>query len=375
MDAAGSPYNGPGETTGAGMLVASFLPGLRMIRPVLAAACAVALLVPVAQAQAPYSRFDEAPVGQQDTAAEQTAWRSWSQRSAAALAATGQPRELAFAAVLRGLADVNPQQPDTDAPSQPVAPDAQVSAWRRDAAARAGNDVLANALLAYGADEATRLRAAQRWLGNDSQNLAPLLVRGGGVDALLADARVATRFELGMLEQVRWMQAALLRTPPTPAERAAFAEAGEFVPAEHAAITAMGLWAAVAFPGFDPLMQGCDVDALAANATRARDCRHIAGIMANGSDTQLGEMLGLALLERLATTQTERAEVQARRRSFDWRMLEWGRATAALPRDGAAQFVRLLADPSVRTEADLIARALQEAGIALEPPAGWRPPG
>ena len=374
MDTSGLPHHGIGDTTGAGMLVASFLPGLRMIRPILAAACAVALFVPVAQAQAPYSRFDEAPVAQQDTSADRTAWRSWSQRSAAALAATGQPRELAFAAVLRGLADANLEQPDTDAPSQPVTPDAQASAWRRDAAARAGNDVLANALLAYGADEATRLRAAQRWLGNDSQNLAPLLVRGGSVDALLADARVATRFELGMLEQVRWMQAALLRTPPTPAERTAFADAGEFVPTEHAAITAMGLWAAVAFPGLDPLMQGCDADALGANLAHARDCRHVAGIMANGSDTQLGEMLGLALLERLATTQAERADAQARRRSFDWRMFEWGRANAALPRDGAGQFVRFLADPSVRTEADLIARALQEAGIALEPPAGWQPP-
>ncbi|MGO3127166.1 MAG: hypothetical protein ACTIJY_03740 [Luteimonas sp.] len=345
-----------------------------MIRPVLAAACAVALLVPVAQAQAPYSRFDEAPVAQPDTALDQAAWRSWSARSAATLAATGQPRELAFAAVLRGLANANPEQPDTDAPSQPVPPDAQASAWRRDAAARAGNDVLANALLAYGADEATRLRAAQRWLGADPQNLAPLLVRGGSVDALLADARVATRFELGMLEQVRWMQAALLRTPPTPEERAAFAEAGEFVPAEYAAITAMGLWAAVAIPELQRLTRACDADALAASASRVRDCRHVSEIMATGSDTQLGEMLGLALLERLASTQAERADVQTRRRAFDWRMLEWGRANAALPRDGAGQFVRLLADPSIRTEADLITRMLQEAGIPLEPPAGWQPP-
>ncbi|VXB12949.1 conserved exported hypothetical protein [Luteimonas sp. 9C] len=345
-----------------------------MIRPVLAVACALALLVPVAHAQAPYARFDDAPVAQQQDTTADAAWRSWSHRSAAALAATGQPRELAFAAVLRGLADAPPEQADTDTPSQPATPDAQASAWRRDAAARAGSDVLANALLAYSADEATRLRAAQRWLGAEPQNLAPLLMRGGGVDALLADARVATRFELGMLDQVRWMQAALLRTPPTPAERIALAEAGDFVPTEQAAITAMGLWAAVAVPGLDPLMQGCTAEMAAANATRARDCRHVADLMADASDTQLGEMLGLALLERLATTQAERAGAQDRRRAFDWRMLEWGRANAALPRDGAGQFVRFLADPSVRTEADLTARALQAAGIPLDPPAGWQPP-
>jgi len=345
-----------------------------MIRFLLAAACALALWSPIALAQAPYADFDDAPAEQPEGAAAQAAWRSWSARSATALAETGRARELAFAALLRGLADADPEGPAAGS-AQPVAPDGDASAWRRDAAERAGNDALANALLAYGADEATRLRAAQRWLGADPQNLAPLLVRGGSVDALLADARVANRFDLGMLEQVRWMQAALLRTPPTPGERAALADADEFVPAEHAAITAMGLWAAVAFPALEPLMRGCDVDAAGENATRARDCRHVASLMANTSDTQLGRMLGLALLERLASTQAERADVQARRRIFDWRMLQWGRASATLPRDGAAQFARLLADPSVRTEADLIARALQEAGVPSEPPAGWQPPG
>ena len=45
-----------------------------------------------------------------------------------------------------------------------------------------------------------------------------------------------------------------------------------------------------------------------------------------------------------------------------------------LPRDGAGQFVRFLADPSIRTEVQLVERALQDAGVALAPPAGWQPP-
>ncbi|KPN17029.1 hypothetical protein AO715_02785 [Xanthomonas sp. Mitacek01] len=325
-------------------------------------------------AQAPYSRFGEAPAVQQETTGDPSAWVSWSERSAAALAASGQPRELAFAAVLRNLASAAPVDAENDTPSTPAAPDPQTAAWRRDAAARAGNDVLANTLLAYGSDEATRLRAAQRWLGPDPQNLAPLLMRGGNADVLLSDARTATRFDLGMLEQVRWMKAALLRTLPTASERAAFADAGDFVAEEHAAIQAMGLWAAVAIPGLQPLMEGCDVDALRTSTSRAQDCRHVARLMAEHSDTQLGTMIGLALSERTAQGAAERAEVQARRRTLDWRNLEWGRASMDLPRDGAPQLVRLLADPSIRTEADLVSRALQEAGVPLEPPAGWQPP-
>ena len=342
----------------------------------LTAMLVLALQAASADAQAPYARFGEDPPPQAtvDETAVRSAWQGWSQRSAAALAATRAPRELAFAALLRGLADAPPLDPDDDTPSRPATPDPQATAWRRDAAARAGDDVLANTLLAYGGDEATRLRAAQRWLGADPQNLAPLLMRGGSADALLSDARTATRFDLGMLEQVRWMQTALLRTPPTATERAALADDGDFVAEEHAAIQAMGLWAAVAIPGLQSLMDGCGADALRATPARIQDCRHVARLMAERSDTQLGTMIGLALLDRTAGNAAERADVQARRRTLDWRHLEWGRASMALPRDGAPQLVRLLADPAIRTESDLVTRALQEGGVPLEPPAGWQPP-
>lgn len=345
-----------------------------MIRFLLAAACALALSAPAASAQVPYARFDEAPASPAADDAANAAWRSWSARSAAALAATGQPRELAFAALLRGLTSQGSAMPGSDGPSQAGSGDAQAAAWRLDAAARAGEDTLANALLSYDRDAAIRIRAAQRWLGAEPRNLAPLLVRGGSVDALLADARGATRFDLGMLPQVRWMHAALLRTPPSAAERAAFAAAGEFVVTEHAAIQAMSLWGAVALPALQPLMTACDASALAGNPARARDCRHVGAVMADASDTMLGQLIGLALLDRLAETPGERADLQARRRTLDWRNLEWGRASAALPRDGAAQLVRLLADTSIASEPQLVERALGEAGIALEPPAGWRAP-
>lgn len=342
----------------------------RLLLPMLIAA----LAAPAVQAQAPYSRFDGAPAAPADDTAAQAAGQAWMRRSADALAATGQPRELALAAVLRDIVDRDGRMPDTDAPSRPAVASPQAAAWRRDAAARAGDDVLANALLTYGADEATRLRAAQRWLGSDARNLAPLLVRGGGADALLADARAATRFDHGMLDQVRWMQTALLRTPPTADERRTFADGDDFVPAEHAAIVAMSLWSAYAMPNIQPLLQACDPAAAGGDATRLRDCRHIGTVMADASDTRIGQLFGFAILRRIASTPADQAAVDARRRTYDWQMYEWGRVTEQAPRDGADRFVRDLADASIRDEHALIARALHEAGVAPEPPADWQAP-
>src|SRR3546814_9655462 len=70
----------------------------------------------------------------------------------------------------------------------------------------------------------------------------------------------------------------------------------------------------------------------------------------------------------------ERAEAQALRRRQDWQMIQWNRAATAQPDNGAAQFVRLLRDPAVLRERDLVERVLAEAGIPLEPPAGWEMP-
>ena len=338
------------------------------------------LLLPAAQAQAPYAGFDDsqAPASGAADAAADAAWAGYLQRSASALAATGQARDLAFAATLRGVSiDAGTAEVAGDVPSTAAPADPQAEAWREAAAQKAGADVLANVLLMQGdgvASTQRRVRAAQRWLAAEPQNLAPLLFRGGGSEALLADARGARTFDLHMLPQVRWMQAALLRHPPTAAERAAFAADGDYDPREHAAILAVSIWSAVAFPGLQSLMQDCAPEAARGDAARLRDCRHVAGVMAGASDTQLGRMLGLALLERTASTPAERADAQARQRIQHWQMLEWGRATAQLPRDGAAQYARLLADPSIDNELALVERALQEAGIPATPPAHWQPP-
>ncbi len=311
--------------------------------------------------------------------AAEAASQAYYTRVANALAAKGQPRQLAFAATLRQIATLPPAQaaqPGGDAPSQASPRDPLVAQWRSLASARAGKDVLANVLLMQAdtvADAAVRSEAARRWQQVEPGNLAPLLFAGMPVGSLLAEARSRSGFDLHFYDQVRWMQSALLAQPPTAAERAVLG--GEEAPIdEFAAIAASGIVAATAIPSLQPLVEGCRGAALSTTPTRRGDCAHVAALMADGSDTGIGSSVGLAMQAQLASNAAERAAVDARRRRFDWQMSQWGRVSAGQPRGGAAQFARLLRDPAIRTEQVLIERVLADAGVPLDPPAGWQMP-
>src|SRR5690606_9380576 len=131
-------------------------------------------------------------------------------------------------------------------------------------------------------------------------------------DALLAQARDATRADARMYEGVRWIMSAYQRHPPTTAEQAALAGGAPFHADEAAAITAMGLWAAVAMPGYATLVDACDANMLRAAPARRDDCRHAAGLLADRSGSIADEQAGLIMLRALASTPAERADVQAR---------------------------------------------------------------
>ena len=300
--------------------------------------------------------------------AAQRVWRNYQQRVAVLLAETGQPRDLALAAGLQDFASI-------DAEGQ-IPDNATTAAWRRAAAQNAGADVIANSMLMMGEDAGGALReaVARRWAQAEPDNIAPRLLLQDGAEIVLAQARDMRRFDLHMYDQVRWIQSALLRHPPSAAERAVLLGDGGGTVEEHAAISAMALWSAVAVPSLQPLTQACQESALRSAPARRADCPHLARVLVGYSDSTLGRMLGTGMLERMAGNASERAEAQALRRRMDWQMLEWGRIATAQERDGAAQFVRLLGDPSVQTEQDLVERILAEAGVPLDPPAGWQPP-
>src|SRR5690606_6933725 len=298
------------------------------------------------------------------------------QRLASALARDGGARGLALAALLRGASADRRQAPD-DPTAAPAPRDAQAEAWLRAAAAKAGDDLIANRLLvlAAGADDgAVRLEAARRWQAAEPDNLMPMLHAGLTVDALLAKARNASRADAGMYPSVRWIASAWQRHPPNAAEQAAMGQGQPFHGDEAAAVSAMALWAASADPGYDALVEGCSGQMLRAMPARRSDCAHVARLLADRSTSTADLPAGLAVLGALAATPAGRSELQARGRRMGWRMLEWGRLGQQQPRYGAEQFARLLADPTIATEQQLVDRVLTEGGTPLEPPADWTRP-
>src|SRR5690606_4531740 len=140
-------------------------PGLRMIKSILTRlAMSALLLAPGARAQ-DWNDADPA------TLAQATAVEAYTTRLAGSLAGSGSARELALAAALRDMTEAARRSQATDdaAPGDPHA-----QAWRRAAAAKAGQDILANQLLAgsgAAADNAMRRAAAGRWQAADPGNL------------------------------------------------------------------------------------------------------------------------------------------------------------------------------------------------------------
>ena len=307
--------------------------------------------------------------------AQAAAHRAHASRAAQALAKTGGARELAFAVLLRDRAATTEAPMEAgDAPSRRVPADPEVAAWLHAAAAKAGGDVLVNQLVLAAADEAAlRREAARRWQAAEPGNLVPLLSLGLPADALLAQARRADDADAHLYDGVRWMRAALARHPPTADEQRALADGEPFIADEAAAMAAMA-HAAAALPSYHDLVQACRGTALQASPTRAADCRHVATLLADRSDNALGERVGLSMLAELAQRGPGRDAIEARQRRMDWQMQQWGRLASQQPRGGAAQFVRLLDDASIRGERQLAERVLQEGGVPPEPPQGWRPP-
>lgn len=332
---------------------------------------ALLLVLHAAQAQ---DRGDADPTA----LAQDAAHRAYTVRLAGTLAQSGGARDLALAALLREPADATNAMPAGAMPSRPAARDAQADAWRNRAAAKAGGDILANQLLIAAASTAgvdIRHAAARRWRTAEPDNLVPLLYAGLATEALLAQALETTRADAHMYEGVRWIMSVYRAHPPSGTEQDALSGGEPFDAGEAAALSAMGLWAAAAMPGYATLVEACRTDMLRALPARRDDCRHVATLLADRSGSVADEQAGLAMLRALAQTPAERAQVEARVRAMDWRMLAWGRAAQQQPRDGAEQFARLLADPSIETEQQLVERVLREAGIPLEPPPGWTAPG
>lgn len=308
-------------------------------------------------------------------AAGLSATEGYHQRLSTQLAAKGGARELALAALLRGKFTQGQMQagaPAGDEPSQPVEEDADADAWRGRALTAPGRDPIADLLLLTAGGQ-TRRDALADWAKTEPDNAAPLLYGDQPIDALLAALRERQRFDLHYLDMARWLTQAYTETPPNDQEAKAMFDS----PAERetfAGSAAMGLWgSAIPLPDFTELLSACRGAALTKTPTRAADCRHAAEIMSGASDTAIGRAIGSGLRVDAAADESARAAAEEGRRGIAWQLRQFGQATSAQPDNGAAQLKRLLADTSIHTEIDLIARVLKEANIPLQPPADWRP--
>lgn len=327
---------------------------------------------PLLGAQAPgaAAMAGEAPTAREQALAD--AHRAYSERLALALAETGRPRALAFAALLREAGP--PRESDDDGPPPP---DPHVRAWRETAFARTGADLPALLLLlAGGDDDPIRAEALARWRQLEPTNLAPWLADAGAPPRqVLEAARTATRVDGHVYAQLRAMLEAYRSHPPL-AEEAVLLHDDDgrpMSPDGYAAVHGMGLLA-IAMPNLQPLLDFCrETAAVAPTSIQAGDCRRT-GELLTTADTSLMRALGFALAGAMAADGPARRDVDTARRRFDWQMLEWGRLSLSAPGGGIEDFVRLLRDPAISDEPALVERLLREAGVPLDPPAGWQPP-
>lgn len=346
---------------------------------VMAAGCTQAQVPAAQQTPAAASTPQVAPPAPDPAreAAEARLALAYLTRLSSALAATGGARELAFAATLRNIMAVQQAQlaPADGAASQ--ASRTQASQWRKQAAARAGDDVLANALLMQGdaANEAAqRAQAAARWRKVEPDNLAPLLFAGLSADALLKAAGKAARYDLHFYAQLRWMIDAIERHPPGADEAAVLYDSKDGSVAEYALTASQQLLHVLRMDLQTPL-EACQDAALDKTPTRRADCRHLAEVMTQASDTWRGETTGIALLARLAATDAERGVVDGKRRQQAWRQQQVGEILAAKPRAGVAEYLRLLRQtPAFASEQALSERILVDAQRSQQPPADWKMP-
>lgn len=322
--------------------------------------------------------FAQAPPEREPTAAELAqaraaadAWQAHAMRAARTLGRSDGARDLALAAVLEATA--RPVDGEGVAP-----PAGEAVAWRDAAASRGAGDVITQQLLlaaaVAGGDATAADAAARRWQALSPGNLAPLMFQGLSAEAVLAAAAQSTHNAPGPFALQRWVAGTMRRHPPRAPEWAAFGD-GSPLSAEAGAALAAATVQGLLVPDYRELLAACTGRQLGAPG-RAAACRHVSGLLLSRPQTLLDERIGLSMARALTRSAAERAPLDARRRSVDWRqeqvaalaMEEGGGAVAA------AAHARALADASIDSEDALVRRILTEAGVALEPAAGWRAP-
>ena len=311
------------------------------------------------------------------------------------LAAEGDARSLALAAVLGsdGPLESPVETPgasdDIDALWQQ---DPRVVQWRDAAlAASAAEDkddplVLVLAYVVSGDDVELQRALIARWRAAEPDNLQPILVdaelrradtRGPSYEStplpepLFADAVRATRYREYFADLHRLAIHALRRHPPTEAELQAFRAHEPAFSADAAGLgLGLGFWVAGPSTAYAPLFRSCDESLYATRPGRREDCRRLGRLMSERGETLIGHLVGVALLRKTASDEAQREEARALREPYEWRSAQMQKTEIDLAAWSAGQVALLLRESDV-TEAQMVEAGLQAMGLPTEPPAGW----
>lgn len=320
--------------------------------------------------------------------------RTYQYALADALERDGAPRDLAFAVLLRSMAEQFDERPSAGSTT--------LSEWRTQALAEGGDDALVYALLwMSGAssprDDATqapwRDEALRQWRAADPQNLEPMaqaLLRPvsptesadqAAVDSpestatmtydseVFVAARNAVRHDAYYDDVVRLSVAAMRRHPPSAAAWRHIRDAEVSSLDAYATAVGTSVWAPN-MPAYQYWIRACKGDALAL-PQRADDCRHVADVFRTHSDTLVARLVGIAIGRYVARDANEKAALTAERRIVDWRMAQWRHANETMGSDESASFAALVMAHEDIGEHEIMLRAIAAAGLPALPPDDW----
>jgi hypothetical protein len=291
------------------------------------------------------------------------------------LSRNGGPREFALAAHVRAMAGVH----DVRIVGDLRAVDVDTQRWLGDAERMGKRDPVVQVLLLHrfsAADPTNRQRdALRRWRDQDYSNLAPLLVSGSAEDALSIDeilggARSALEMDSYFDDIVRPLIQAVREEPPP----ASLLSDPSQTPEAFGTQLGMTIWAASANIVFNRVVNACRGQALSATPQRRADCRHVAKLLSDESDTLIARAFGVRMRLNSGASEAELLPAMLAYRRHHWQMQQWNALERRDPVQSARDFARILADDADITEIQIVERMLVDAGIALAPPANWSAP-
>jgi len=254
--------------------------------------------------------------------------------------------------------------------------DPKIVAWREAAERKAGMDPVANAMLAAIAagagDPPAQRQAAARWANAEPDNIASLFFAGAPAAEVLHAARTRHRFDAHWFEQIHWASEEIGHHPQLVAERDLL-RAGRRSPQAFADGLAFQMVSLHGMPSFQDVALACRGAALSAEPERRADCVALGHTLRDTADFAVAQVIGNALVRSATTDPAALAEVERFGRRIRWQMEQQARLFGSAPDKESEHLHRTLSDPKVHTEQQSFERALAEAGIALEPPADWKP--